>query len=50
MITYYDFTDFLSVEEAIHLYEDSKLAIIINDGKDIMLESEWVEPDILYYK
>lgn len=50
MVTYYDFTDFLSVEEAICLYENDKLAVIVNDGKDITLESEQAEPVVLYYE
>ena len=50
MIIYYDITGLIAVDTAIDLYENDKLAVIVNDGKDITLESEWVEPVILYYK
>lgn len=50
MITYFDTARFLSVGTAIELYENSKLAVTVNDGKDIILESEQVEPVVLYYE
>ncbi len=50
MITYYDITGLVTVDTAVDLYENDKLAVIINDGKDITLESEQVEPVVLYYK
>jgi len=49
MITYFDTARFLSIGAAIDLYENDKLAVIVNDGKDITLESEQVEPVVLYY-
>jgi len=49
MIIYYDITGLVTVDTVIDLYENNKLAVIVNDGKDITLESEQVEPVVLYY-
>jgi hypothetical protein len=50
MIIYHNITGLITIGTAIDLYENGKLAVIVNDGKDIVLESERVEPNILYYE
>ena len=49
MITYHNATRLITIKDAIDLYKNDKIAVIVNDGKDITLESEHVEPVVLYY-
>lgn len=49
MATYKNFTDKLTIEEAIEIYKKG-MAVQVHDGKDIILASEKKWPVLLYYR